>query len=381
MDDRKKQISELEKSNRENQAALDSLLEELGSALLSRTGTGNADTGVSPDIGEYHRLLREIADSEESIKTVEAQITRLRVLEEDIEAKEQKKSAYSKELAGFYVKMGKLILDDPAQRDFSASYRRQADVLIPKVQSLEDRLAGLKEQSEGGNVFKWIGKGAQGMVLRSFLTRAADDLERLYRNAGEQFYQARSDGFSDGAAQSADIAELGTEIEKNRRLAQALSDELSIIKEEQLKISDEFGASGGPGKQIQNLRKQIERTKEALRALYLRFGHAALRDCTEIEGGDTSIGELKILNSLISAPDREFLDKAGRIKKSIQDNEEAVKKLQASIDIDEEGIKIERYRGSIAEKKTWIAGAQRDIEEFENRIKDAEKHIEELRLI
>jgi septation ring formation regulator EzrA len=371
MDERKKKIGELERARRDSQSALDSLLEELGKSLFIRPEINGLDAGDFPDIGEYRRLQNEIADSESSIKTVETQITRQRVLEEDIEAKELSDSGRSKELTGFYVKMGKLVMEDPALRDFSASYSRQAEILLPKVQSLKDRIGGLKDQTEGGNIFTWIGKSAQGMVLRSFLTKAADDLERLYRNAGEQFYQARS-GFS---GLSAVIAGLGTEIEKNKNLAQALSEELSGLRDEHRKISAEFSAAGGPGRQIQSLRKQITNKKDALKALYLRFGQAAFSDA---EAGNP---EHKNLNFLISAADRVFLDDARRIKQSIQDNGEAIKKIQASIDIDEEQGRIERYRGSIAEKKTWIAEAQRNIEEFENRIKDAEKHIEELRLI
>jgi archaellum component FlaC len=299
-------------------------------------------------------------------------------LEEDIEAKELLDSAHSKELTGFYVKMGRLVLEDASLRDFSAPYSRQAEVLLPKVQSLRDRIAGLKDQTEGSNVFTWIGKSAQGMVLRTFLTRAEDDLEHLYRNAGEQFYQ-RSGDFSDSL--SANIAELRTEVVKNRAQAQALSEELSALKEEHRQISGEFSASGGPGRQIQNLRKQISSKKDELGALYLRFGQAAFADDREAGTSGSSEAGHKTLNFLMGEADRVVLDDARRIERSILDKGEEIKKIQASIDIDEELERIEKYRGSIAEKKAWIADAQRSIEEFENKIKDAEKHIEELRLI
>jgi septal ring factor EnvC (AmiA/AmiB activator) len=379
MDDRKKKIGELERAKKDSQAALNSLLAELGKALLTRPGIDNANADDFPDIGEYRRLQKEIADSEDSIKIVETQITRQRVLEEGIEAKGLLDSAHLKELTGFYIKMGKLILEDPSLRDFSASYSRQADILLPKVQSLRDRIAGLKDQTEGGNVFTWIGKSAQGMVLGSFLTRAEDDLEHLYRNTGEQFYQ-RSGDFS-GSPLSADIAELRMEIVKNRDQARALSEELSALKEEHRQISGEFSASGGPGRQIQNLRKQISNKKDELGALYLRFGQAAFADDREAQSSGGSEPGQTPLNFLMNAADRVVLDDARRFERSILDNGEDIKKLQASIDIDEELERIEKYRGSIAEKKAWIRDAQRSIEDFENRIKDAEKHIEELRLI
>ena len=377
MDDRKKQIGELERARKNNQSALDSLLRDLGNALLSRPEIDGADAAVFPEIEEFHCLRGEITAAEASIVTVETRIARQRILEDDIESKEIKDNACSKELAGFYAKLGKLALEHPALQDFAAAYRGQADVLIPKVQSLEERLAGLSERTEGGNVFTWIGKGAQGMVLRSFLTKAADNLERLYRNAGEQFYKAQVDNISMDKSVSAEIADLGVEIEKNRDLAQSLSEELSKLREEHRQIGEEFGAAGGPVKQIQSLKKQIAHVKGTLDELYLRFGQAAFGKNLSEDGEFVSRSDA--LEFLINSSDKIALDEAERLRQEILGDGESIRRIQAAIDIDEELETIEKLRGLIAEKNVRITETRRSIAEFENRIKDAEKRIDELR--
>ena len=138
------------------------------------------------DIIEYRRLQKEITDSTSDIHSVEEQIRRLRELEEEIELKEREYREREKELAGIYCRLGKALLEDTtdAYADFSAPFREQAVALIAKTESLESRIAEL-DQKEKSNVFVWIGKGAQGLVLRSFLTKALENQEQLYRNAGE----------------------------------------------------------------------------------------------------------------------------------------------------------------------------------------------------
>ena len=143
MDDRKNKIKELERTIYENQSKLNTLLEDLGKAILCRPGIEKADAAVFPDIDEYQNLQKEIADSDDSIKNNEKQIARSRFLEEEIEGREQQNKAYLRDLAGYYSRMGKLVLEEPALGSFSLPYRRQADILIPKVQSLEDRLSEL----------------------------------------------------------------------------------------------------------------------------------------------------------------------------------------------------------------------------------------------
>jgi hypothetical protein len=383
MDDRKKQIGELEQRKREQIVSLDALLTRLGETLLGRVNDSVQEN--DPAFGElalFKRLKNDITDSETAIQTVEVQIRRFKELEESITAKEQEEAAEAKELAVVYGKLGKLLLDAAAKTgvngsgyaDFCAPYRDQSDALLIKVLSLEERLAGLEEKG-GGNVFTWIGKNTQGLVLRSFLTKAQENLEQLYRNVGERYSRADavklSGGETDSAlSETAAIEGLCADIEQKRTQTRALSQELAELKEERRKISGNFYDEGDPLKQIQTLKNHIAHIRDELKALYRRIGAEA----ASIDG----IERRQVIDSLVSPDDKEVLDNAARINRLIHDDETAIEKLQASLAIDEEKAKIEKYRKMIQDKKDKIAQAEKSIMEFEESIRVSEAAIEKL---
>ncbi|MDR0584654.1 MAG: hypothetical protein LBG57_09955 [Treponema sp.] len=376
MDDRKKQIEELEKNKREYMSALDSLLERFGESLLSRAGEqepeeGDEGAASSGEAGTYRRLRKEIADSEAAIISAEEKIRRFKELEKKIELKERDEGERAKNLAGVYGRLGKALFDSVggdasgAYEECTAPSRGQAEDLVDKIRSLEDRLAEL-EQKEGSNVFAWIGKGAQSLVLRSFLTKAQDNLEQIYRAAGEH-YSRRADG-----AAPPEIAGLFAEIEQVKEEARSLSEDLAKLKEERRVISESFGAEGGPLKYIQTAKNRIASVREELRILYRGFG-ARAASLRQEEGADSSL-----VDTLVTAGDQAFLDEAGRINGTIHNTGAAIEKLHASIAIDEERSKIEKYRRLIEQKRLKIAEAEKDLAEFEGCIQEAEKYIAEL---
>jgi hypothetical protein len=375
MDTRKKQIDELEQQKRELIVSLDALVTRLGEALLERAAESTRKSSSAfEELNIFKRLKSDIADSETAIQAVEEQIRRFRELEESIETKEQEESAGAKELAVVYGKLGKLLLDDGANEasggaDFCAPYRDQAEALLTKVLSLEERLSGLEDR-EGGNVFTWIGKNAQGLVLRSFLTKAQENLEQLHRNVGER-YSRRDTANGTSNTEAAAIAELCAEIEQRRTAANALLQELTELKEERRTISGSFNAEGGPLKQIQSLKKHIANVRDELKSLYRRIGgEAALIESTE---------RRKIIDSLITRDDKDDLDAAARTNQLIRDNEKAIEKLKASLAVDEEKEKIEKYRKMIEDKKDKITQAENNIMEFEEGIRVSEANIEKLK--
>ncbi|MDR0316580.1 MAG: hypothetical protein LBH97_06745 [Treponema sp.] len=381
MDERKKQIETLEQRKRENRASLDVLLVHLGETLLRRLGDlSAAETAELRDIEEYRRLHSDISGSEAAIQTVEEQLRRFRELEENIAAAEQEDSDCSTEMSVFFGKLGKMLLDEstdnPAYADFTASWREQADALRIKIRSLEDRLYE-SEHTEGGNVFTWIGKNAQGLVLRSFLTKSQDSLEQLYRTVGER-YSRRDTQDTDTALpvnglSSAEIDSICAVIEGKRAEARSLADHLAGLREERRGISRGFSAEGDPSKQIQTLKKHIVNAQDELKVLYRRIGAEAAAITTE-----DFPQRKQAIDSLIRPEDRESLDKAAQLNQAMIDDEAAAGRLRASLAIDEEKSKIEKCRKMIEDKKIRIADAERDITEFENRIKKSENQIEEL---
>jgi len=380
MDDRKRQIGELEQRKREQVVSLEMLLTRLGETLLGReAGSGREDNPAFQELADFRRLKKDIVDSEAAILAVEDQIRRFRELEESIEAKEQEENAGSKEMAGLYGRLGKLLLDETAgggaYADFCAPYRDQAEALLTKVISLEERVAGL-ESREGGNVFTWIGKNAQGLVVRSFLTKAQENLDQLRRTVGERYSRCDVAALPAGETGSAgEVENLCDEIERKRVEVRALSQDIAELKEERRTISVSYNSEGGPIKQIQTLKNHIAHVRDELKALYRRIG-------AEMAGIDNAVSNgiehRQIIDSLIAPEDREDLDNAARMSQSIHDDEMTIAKLQASLDIDDEKEQIEKYRRMISEKREKIAQAEKSITEFEEYIRVSEASIERL---
>jgi chromosome segregation ATPase len=364
MDERKKTIGELEKKIQEEGNSLEALLERFGETLVGRMEGDSPPSGEAPpgleNLEEYRRLRKEIADSEDSIETIGEQILRIKNLEEDIESREHQDAAQAKELAALYGRVGKLLLEDPAYGEFSAPWREQADTLVPKIQSLESRIAEL-EQKEGNNVFTWIGKSAQGVVLRSFLLKAEENLERVCRLAGEQFCSLDN---SSHPPVLGTIGELTGQIEEFQGQTRARSEELAELRLERRRIGDSFGPGGSPEKQIQNLKKAISSYRDEIKALYRHTGAKASGGTSAESGKDEE--------------DQEILEGIKNLKKSIRDNEGEIEKLKASLAIDEEKKQIEKLKNSIGDQKKKINQAEQEIMDFETRIADAEKNIAEL---
>ena len=396
MDDRKKQIGELEQRKKEQIVLLDTLLTQFGEAFFGKITDAAGETASSfGELGVYRRFQNDITESETAIQAVEEQLRRFRELEESIEFKEREEGACLKELTIVYGRLGKLLLDAAASAngsatadgapyaEFCAPYREQADALLTKVLSLEDRFAEL-EQKEGGNVFTWIGKSAQALVLRSFLTRAQENLEQLRRNVGERYSRRYSGVLPEGEApdypdftrEVSDIEDLCEDTQQKRAELQAVTRDLENLKEEKRKISGGFNADGGPIRQIQTLKNHISHVRDELKTLYRRVGAEA---ASFGASADEAPPERRLLfDSLIKPEDRETLDNADRISRSIRDAEATIEKIKASLAIDEEKAKIEKYRRMIQDRKDKITQAEKNITELEASIMDSETNIEKL---
>ncbi|MCL2044244.1 MAG: hypothetical protein FWG89_08905 [Treponema sp.] len=389
MDDRKKQIGELEKRKKEQIILLDTLLTRFGENIFSRMDdSALTDTSSFTEMADYHRFLKNITDSEISIQAVEEQVRRFKELEENIHAKTREESVGLKELSVMYGLLGKLLLDASDDTDgdyavFCVQYRDQADALLTKVLSLEDRLADL-EQREGSNVFAWIGKSAQVLVLRSFLTKAQENLEHLRRNVGERYSRRDTNEITDTVVQPdmnydqnvMDVESLCEEIQQKRAVSRALSQDLETLKEEKKNISGSFNSEGGPLKQIQTLKNHITRVRDDLKSLFRRIG--AETASIKIDPENDKSERRQFLDSLLHDDDREILDDAARINESINNIETSIEKLKASLAIDDEKAKIDKFHKMIQDRKSKITQAEIQIAEFESGIKDAEANIEKL---
>jgi uncharacterized coiled-coil DUF342 family protein len=358
MDQRKKNIGELERKKRESRCSLDLILEDFGVQLLERAGGSDVPFGEAE---EYRRLLKEVSDSESLIRAIEADTLRLRELEEDISRREERHSVRSRELSGLYIALGRRVLEEPQAGDLAASYRRRADFLVDKIEALEGRLAEL-ETREGANVFAWIGKNLQGSTARSSLNRTRNNLHRLYEEAGEQFARPDYNPPFQGA-----LAALAADIEKARTLSRTQAGELEELREERRKLGGVFGSEGGPAKQIQGLERHINHIREELKDVYRRFGEQA-----------AAAENKKRFAFLVYEDDKKVLDKIKCIRKTVGDYDREIEKLKASLEADAERAEIEKLKKAIAEQRARIAAAEETIVELEGRVQGAEKHIGEL---
>ncbi|MDR2617786.1 MAG: hypothetical protein LBC62_02840 [Treponema sp.] len=371
MDERKKIIRDLEDKKQADLEGINRLLENLGETLLVRHGADQDREDVSlPEspagnparaCAEYRGLLKEIAENGDSIKSIEADIQRIKELEQEIAHKEKQNLENSRDISLLYDQLGQYVLIDPAFSSFAGPYRNQMDEILLKIEAQETRLNEL-EQKNGG-IFSWIGKNAQGLVVKASLAKNQSDLHKIYRSAGERF--AASD--EDAQTGDRDVRELAEKIGDLRRNTEELNAEILSRKEERRKIGDLFGVEGNPVKRILNLEKQIARAKEDLRAVYRVFGACAL---------DPAWNDY--FASLLTPEDSSQKDKIETLRGSVRETESRIEKLKAAVAIDDEKHEIEKLKRAIEDQRRKIQSAQEVIAETERRIEGAEKHIEEL---
>lgn len=356
MDDRKKTIKALEDQKRETQKAAYLILEQLGEHALVRLKA----QGMThlPEVIEYCRLLQDRAESDASIAGIEQDMLRLKTLQDGIAAKEQEHTGQTKQLRDGYVRLGEILLAYPALDHRYGADKQQIELLIPKIRSLETRLEQLND-TNNANVFSWIGKNAQTMVLQSLLETSQDGLRQIYERLGEHYMR------SEGGIPEADgtIAAIQT-IQAN---ADLLAEDLGRLKAACRKIGATFGPDGNPCKRIQGMEKHIARIKGELRMLYARVGtHAA------VPAGSA------VFAAALGAEDAPLLAEAEAILQTKTHIESRIEKIKAAISIDDEQAEIEKLHKAVTQHRRRIAVSEQAIRELEDRITRSRQHIEDL---
>jgi chromosome segregation ATPase len=353
MDDRKRTIREYEDKKREALDSIEVMLENLGASLLSLS-----EQDVNSD---YGRLNRDINDSEVYIAAIEEDIARLKAVEEDILRKDQEIAARSKDLSLLYTRLGESVLEEGDCIDAIKPYQGQAETLYSRIKSLEERLDQLEDRSDG-NVFTWIGKNTQGVVLRSFLGKSRGNLQKIYAVAGEkysQFVSAETETVSSTRS-------LLKEIDSLKKEAAVLSSGLASLKEERRRINDAFIPDGGPTKKIQVLERHIAHAREELQGVFLRYGR-------EIEDADSP-------SSLppMGETETQLLEDIRKNRQVIREYDREIEKLKASLAIDEEKAAIAKMEKAIKDHEGRIRAGEEAIASLTSQIRAANIRIEEL---
>jgi len=365
MDERKINIQDLEVNNLADTEARNRLLEGLGEAIFRRIGEDEpfqAEVGNTPGgiLADYRKLQREISESQELIKTLETEITRLKELEEEINSGEEEQVKLEKELEEVYVRLGKQILLTPDLNDFSGIFRQQEQILLAKIEEQEKKVRELEERE--GNFLTWLGKNAQIAVTKAFLSKNQSDLLRVYRSTGEKAFSVESPVSSEWKS-SDDAVNAGTLREK----LSTVSVNLAMLRGERRQIGGLFEADISPARRIQGLEKRIAFVFEEFPGIHLRLGSLAVED----EGR-------KALYSFLADEDNKVLENAEAIKNKIAEREQEIAKIKASINIDNEKADIEKAKKAIAGHRLKITAAEEAISQLDKQIAESEKHIEEL---
>ena len=374
MDERKKTIRELEDKMMAGTEARNRLFEGLGEALFVKIGDGTPfpeESGNTPGgiLADYRTLQKEVAESEEIIKGLEADVVRLKELEESIFLKEKDQSLLEKELDGIHTQLGKTLLKD--SDDVNDVSKSQEEDLLARIGEQEKKLEEL-EGREGG-ILSWLGKSAQIAVSRTLLLKNRTALQRIYRTVGKTFLSGRNAADSAGISPDGKIpgGETAGIVEKALELSEKLSSlavDLAMLKGERRNMGDVFGPEGSPARRIMGLQKHISHVKGEYVAVYHRFGLLA----AESKGREA-------LTSILTAEDYTVLEKAESLKAVIARDELEIEKIKASISIDNDYAEIEKMKKNILGQKQKIAAAEEAVADLEKSIARVEEHIEGLK--
>ena len=379
MDERVRLIQSLEEKKRIDTETRNRLLEGLGENLFKRIGDDDpvsAENGSEGNISEepkvngvtvlaeYRRLNREISESTDIIKSLEAEIQRLKDLEGEIAVREEDYSRLDKLLEEVHLNLGMALLKDLDSEENEWLPRQKEEKLLAKIEEQESMQETLKKQNaEEGGVFNWLGTNARLVFSGALLQKNRSALHRFYQRTGEEFLNNRKDEAMPD--ETAEIAGKALEIRKN---LSSLSAELADLRNERKKIGDIFGAEGSPSRRIQGLEKHIAHVKGEIPGVCRSFGSLA----AESEGDD-------FVHSLLAEEDEPVLEKEKLLKFRISEEELDIQKIKAAISIDNEHTEIERMKKAIHAQKKKITAAEEAITGLEKQISKSELHIEELK--
>ena len=376
MDERKRTIRELEEKKQADTEARNRLLEGLGETLFQRVVDGEffpetdkiaaAADSPAPKISanglaaEYRRLQKEINDSVDMIKSLEADTLRLKELEEQIFSREEEFSLLNKEFGECCTRLGSLLLGEEGFDEFADFYRQQEEALLSKINEQEHKIMELNEK-EGG-VFAWLGKNAQMVVAKALLVKNRSALQKVYNSAGEKFL---STGLE--VTLSGETAESSGKAAGLRERLSSLTAALAGLKKERREMGDLFGSEGSPSRRIDGLENHIAHIKGELPGVCLRFGSLA----ADADGR-------KDLTSVIREEDGMILAQAEIIGSRITEGELEIQKIKTTINIDNEKAEIEKLQKAITGQQQKIAAANEAILDLEKQIEESERCIEEM---
>ncbi|MDR0642130.1 MAG: hypothetical protein LBG07_06705, partial [Treponema sp.] len=336
MDERKRTIGELELKKKESLRSLGAAYEDFGETLFGRAG--GQEHSLGEDSGEYLRLQKEIADSEDLIKLTEANTQRLKELEGEILAKEREHGTLAAEIQRACAELGRDAVEDDAFSGVLGGCRQQIAQILPKLEDARAKLNELEDRT-GVNFFSWIGKNTQQAVYKTLAVKHEGTLRRIYAAAGDKLSAAENNVLIIGH----DLEDAVRSVQDMKENAAVLVRELEKLRGERRRLGGILGAEGGPARRIQNLEKHIAQIHGELKAVYRRVGELVIAE---------SQGER--FSGVLRPEDNRVVEIVERGKELVAEYSREIEKLKSAIAIDDEKAEIEKMERAIAEQRQRI---------------------------
>jgi hypothetical protein len=375
MDERRKSILAIEERKAAEAAREMELLRTLGRLLLERSDDGR----LAVERNAYTKLNGEIASFHERIDELNTKTRRAAELTEQINDEERQCAESEKALAAQYPELGRMLFEPKSAvaadtgragasfAEFSAPFCQRIAEIQQKSETLSARLSEL-ETGEKNNVFSWLGKRAQGMVIKSSLTRTEAALRQVYAEAGAAIAAGAA------AAEESELLKQSVLPEIDRICAETtkLKDEcrgrrerLSKLKEEKRSITEELNRdAGGAVRKKAGYEQHITRLLRELDQVYLRLGKKA----------EDPVAQLA-LRSLFDDEMSETLETALQSCKQVDEYNEQITKLRVSLEVDDERTVIEKWERAILEERRHIGDSEKKIADYTKLIADARERI------
>jgi chromosome segregation ATPase len=368
MDERKRTIGELELKKKESLRSLGAAYEDFGETLFGRVSGREGLLGA--DSGEYLRLRKEIADSEDLIKLTEADIRRLKELEGEILTREREHGALAADIQGVSADLGRNAVEEEAFSSVLGIYRQQIDQILPKLQDARAKLNELEDKA-GTGFFGWIGKNTQQAVYKTLAVKHQGTLRKIYAAAGDRLSAMENEVLIIGHS----LEDAVRSVRDMKEKATAGARELEKLREERRRLGSVFGAEGGPARRIQNLERRITQIHSELKLVYRRVGELVAAESRAAGPAGSPEGRF---GEVLKPEDDRVLEIIGRNKELAAGYSREIEKLKTAIAIDDEKAEIEKMERAIVDQKQRIAAAEGRIGELNRQIDEARAHIEEL---
>ncbi|MDR2048658.1 MAG: hypothetical protein LBP69_04320 [Treponema sp.] len=355
----KNRIRELDGERQEFLQSRDKTLENLGESIFGRL----ADGAFPGEESDYRRFRREIADSEQTIGTIKDALARLKLLDEEINVKNEEKCDRKEELEILLTALGKELLNGPYDLPESlAACKRQFTLCLSRKESVEERI---QDTEDGFGVFSRISGGIKAMIFRLSLKKYETLLSRICCDAGAKYLDAKK-----GESEIAELPVLGPlfrDALSLSRVKEELEEALRTLEGEKRKIEASLGGRAGRASgRIRALEGQAEENRKKLGELYRKMGENAAADHPSVSG-------------MLTGQDRAVLEEAGRLRKNADEKTGEIAKIEAAISINRELVELSRLEKAMDREKSKMAEEERTMAELNRKISETKTRIETLK--